>query len=138
MESKRFRLSRTKTKNLECKFSDAMHEVGVEVRFDVQVVPKRGCFKLASGVLCGKKVLPKLNGKFYRMVVKWIILYGTVCWLVKNSHVQKMKVVEIRMLKWMCGHTRGDKIRNEDIRDKIGMAFVVDKMNEARLRWFGM
>lgn len=45
LEFKRFRLSRTKTKNLECKFSDSMHEVGVEVRLDAQVVPKGGCFK---------------------------------------------------------------------------------------------
>ena len=34
-----------------------------------------------------------------------------------------------RWLRWMCGHTRRDKIRNEKIRDKVGMASVV--------RWFG-
>lgn len=34
LESKGFNLSKTKTKYVECKFSDATHEVKVEVRFD--------------------------------------------------------------------------------------------------------
>ncbi|XP_070025164.1 uncharacterized protein [Nicotiana sylvestris] len=53
------------------------------------------------------------------------------------SHVQKMKVAEMRMLKWMCGHTRKDRIRNEVIRDKVGVSSVEDKLQELRLRWFG-
>jgi len=47
-----------------------------------------------------------------------------------------MHVTEMRMLRWMCGHTRSNKIRNEDIRDKLGVASVVDKMAKVRLRWF--
>lgn len=40
------------------------------------------------------------------------------------------------MLRWTCGHTRSDKIRNEVIREKVGVASMADKM-DARLRWFG-
>ncbi|KAG5573067.1 hypothetical protein H5410_062833 [Solanum commersonii] len=40
---------------------------------------------------------------------------------------------EMRMLRWMCGHTRADKIRNEVIREG-GSGLVVDKPREARPR----
>ncbi|XP_070040768.1 uncharacterized protein LOC142168883 [Nicotiana tabacum] len=62
--------------------------------------------------------------------------YEAEYWPVKNSHVQKIKVTEMRMLRWMCVHTRRDKIRNKDIRDKVGVVSVVDKMREVRLKWF--
>jgi len=48
-----------------------------------------------------------------------------------------MKVVEIRMICWICGYTRLDKIRNEVIRGKIEVASIEDKIRETRLRWFG-
>ncbi|KAF3671555.1 hypothetical protein FXO37_07974 [Capsicum annuum] len=41
------------------------------------------------------------------------------------------------ILHSMCGLTRGDKVRNETIREKVGVASVEDKMREGRLRWFG-
>nr|XP_009784653.1 PREDICTED: uncharacterized protein LOC104233044 [Nicotiana sylvestris] len=64
------------------------------------------------------------------------MLDGAECWLVKKSHVQKMKVAEMRMLRRMYGHTRKDQVRNEVIRDKVGVAPVEDKLRESRLRWF--
>ncbi|XP_070043178.1 uncharacterized protein [Nicotiana tomentosiformis] len=93
-------------------------------------------WRLASGVLCDKNVPLRLKGKFYKVIVRPTMLYGAECKPVKNSHTQKLKVDEMRMLKWMYGHTRLDKIKNEVIRKKMGVSSVEDKMREARLRWF--
>ena len=54
----------------------------------------------------------------------------------KRHHAQKMSVAEMCMLRWMCGNTQRDKVRNEDIRTKIGVASIEEKMRENRLRWF--
>ena len=41
------------------------------------------------------------------------------------------------MLRWFVGHTRGDKVRNEDIRDRVEVAPIEEKLIQHRLRWFG-
>ncbi|PHT48337.1 hypothetical protein CQW23_12545 [Capsicum baccatum] len=83
LESKGFRLSRSKTEYLECKFND--------VRLENEVVVK----------------------------------------------LESQEVAEMRMLRWMCGLTRGDRVRNETIREKVDVTPVEYKMREVLLRWFG-
>ncbi|PUZ61387.1 hypothetical protein GQ55_4G271900 [Panicum hallii var. hallii] len=91
----------------------------------------------ASGVLCDKKVPQRLKGKFYRTAIRPAILYGAECWPTKRRHVQQLSVAEMRMLRWFCGHTRRDRVRNEEIRDRVGVAPIEEKLIQHRLRWFG-
>ncbi|VFQ79507.1 unnamed protein product [Cuscuta campestris] len=78
-----------------------------------------------------------MKGKFYRSVVRPAMLYGAECWAVKKTHVRHLNAAEMRMLRWMCGKTRLDRISNEVIQRQVGMAPMEDKLWEARLRWFG-
>ena len=43
----------------------------------------------------------------------------------------------MRMLRWMCGVTRKDKIRNGHIRGTTRVAQVSKKITERRLNWYG-
>ena len=43
----------------------------------------------------------------------------------------------MRMLHWMSGHIRQDRIRNECIREKVRVTPIAEKMVESHLRWFG-
>ena len=67
-------------------------------------------------MLCDKRVPTGLKGKVYRMVVRPAILYGSECWPLKKMQVQRLMVAEMRMVRWMCGFTRLDRIRNGVIR----------------------
>jgi len=41
------------------------------------------------------------------------------------------------MLQWFCGHTKRDRVRNEVIRERVGVAPIEEKLTQHRLRWFG-
>jgi hypothetical protein len=43
----------------------------------------------------------------------------------------------MRMLRWICGHTRKDRVRNDDIRERLRVAPVEKKLVQHRLKWFG-
>ena len=93
-----------------------------DIDADVSHRIKAGCIKWrqASGILCDKKVPQKLKCKFYRIAIRLAMLYGAECWHTKIRHVQQLSVAEMRMLQWICGHIRMDRVRNDDIRDRLG------------------
>ena len=46
------------------------------------------------------------------------------------------KLCDCYLLRWICGHTRRDRVRNDDIRDRLGVAPIEEKLVQHRLRWF--
>mgnify|MGYP003703338597 CR=1 FL=1 len=67
------------------------------------------------------------------MIIRQAMLYETECWATKK-HVDKMSVVEMRMLRWMCGKPRKSRVRNEYIREWVGVVLIEDKLRENKLR----
>jgi hypothetical protein len=91
----------------------------------------------ASGVLCDPRVSLKLKDKFYRIVIQPTMLYGVECWPTKRQHVQQLSPAKMHMLRWICGNTRNDRVRNNDIRERPGVAPVEEKLMQHRFEWFG-
>ena len=148
---------------MRCNFSGVGGEDG-DVSLEGQLVPKRDTFRYlgsmlqsngdidedvchkikagwmkwrqASGILCDKKVPRKIKCKFYRTVVRPVMLYGAECWPTKRQHIQQMSVADMRMLRLMCGHTRKERIWNEVIHAKVGVAPIEEKLVQHMLRWF--
>ena len=49
----------------------------------------------------------------------------------------RIGVAEMRMLRWMCEHTKLDRIRSVAIKDKVRAASIEDKKRDVKLRLFG-
>ena len=60
--------------------------------------------------------------------------YSTETWSTTKSQENRLEVNEMRMLRWMCGVTKNDKIRNEHVRGSVKVASVAKKMTEKRLK----
>jgi hypothetical protein len=71
------------------------------------------------------------------VTIRPAMLYGAECCPTKWWHVQQLSVAEMCMLRWICGHTRRDRVWNDVIRERLGVAPVKEKLVRHRLRWFG-
>ena len=43
----------------------------------------------------------------------------------------------MRILRWMSGHTKKNKVWNDCIQEKVRVTPIDDKKTEVRLTWFG-
>ena len=73
-------------------------------------------WKRVLGILCDRRIRLRVKGKVYRTVVRPAMMYGAEMWPVKKAQEKKLDVAEIRMLRWMSGDTKLDRIRNLRIR----------------------
>ena len=78
--------------------------------------------KRVSGILCDRRISFRVTGKVYKTVILPAMMYGAKTWAVKKAQEKKLDVAERRMLRWMSGVTKLDRIRNEIIRGttKVG------------------
>lgn len=90
-----------------------------------------------SSVLCDRKISGNTKGRLYRRVVRPALMYGAETWAVTKAQERKLEVAEMRMIRWMCGLTRRDRVRNERIRGTVKVGPLGKKIQESRLRWFG-
>ncbi|KAK6742270.1 hypothetical protein RB195_009871 [Necator americanus] len=93
-------------------------------------------WKIATGVLCDKKVPVRLKSKIYRTVVRPVALYGCECWPTTKALERVLHAMEMRMLRLTIGVTLKEKVSNDTVRSIFGVP-ITEKMKEARLRWFG-
>jgi len=87
-----------------------------------------------SGVSCDKRIPLRLNGRIYHKVVRPTLLCRAECQLIKNYQVQRAKVAEMRMFRWICDHSRLDKVKNGVIRDKVGVILIECKIRDVTIR----
>nr|XP_009779395.1 PREDICTED: uncharacterized protein LOC104228611 [Nicotiana sylvestris] len=80
LESKGFKLSKTKTEYLECKFSNGTQEGDMEVRLDTQVIPKRGSFKYFGSIIQGNEEIDEdVTHHIGAGWMKWRLASGVMC-----------------------------------------------------------
>ena len=76
--------------------------------------------------------------KLYEGIAVPTALYGVETWNMSVKDRRKLNVMEMRCLRSMCGVTRRDRIRNEEIRRRTGVTRELSgRADQSVLRWFG-
>ena len=94
-------------------------------------------FRELSPLLTARGASLKIKGKLYSIYVQSVMLYGSETWAMKVDDAYRLERTERMMIRWMCGVTLKDKKSSDDLRKRLGIVSVSDRVRQGRLRWFG-
>ena len=77
----------------------------------------------------------RLKGKFYRMFVHRVMVYGSETWPMSVEELWRLERAE-RMIRWMCGVTLKDRCKSEEY-ETPDIEDIADVIRRSRLGWFG-
>ena len=68
--------------------------------------------------------------KFYKVVDKPTLLYGSETWVTTTRDMTRLEAAEMRFLRNVKGYTRLDKIRIEVIRKELEISGIQDAISK--------
>ena len=93
-------------------------------------------FNKLGPILTTRGVSTRLKGKFYRMCVQRVMVYGSETCPMRIEELRRLKRAE-RMIRWMCEVTLKDRCKSEELRKRLDIEDVADVVRKSRLGWFG-
>ena len=124
----------TRTRVVKYLGSTVQEDEGTEDVVGKRIQAEWNSWRKVTGVLCDSKISPGVNGRLYKTMVKPTMLYGMETVAVTKSQEKQMERVEMKMLRFSLGVTMRNRIRNEEVRRRMTMEKLSDKLRQARLR----
>lgn len=84
-----------------------------------------------------KELTKRTKVKIYETILAPILMYGCESWVLSERMKSRIQACEMKILRKIEGVTRRDKLRNENIRQKLNMKGILEKIETQQLRWFG-
>ena len=73
--------------------------------------------------------------KFYKVVARPTLLYGSETWVTTKRDMTRLEAVQMRFLISVKEHTRLDKIRSEVIRKELEISGTQDVRSKHKQNW---
>ena len=163
-ERRKLRVNAGKSKVMRC--GGAVDGVGMDVRLNGEVLEEVSSFKylgcqiasdgrveqdVRSRVTEGRRCLGTVKGIFrnrhlgmrakrqvYEGVIVPTVLYGAESWSTRVVERNMLDVFEMRCLRGMLGVTLRDRMRNEQVRERVNVKTMLSERADQRvLNWYG-
>lgn len=72
-----------------------------------------------------------------KLYFKPILTYASETWTMTKKDQSRIQAIDMKFLRSTIQKTRRDKIRNEEIRDKLNMEKLQDTIDNSRIKWMG-
>lgn len=97
-----------------------------------------GAFQALNKIWESKDIRCATKIELYKVMIVSILLYGAETWTLRKTDESKLHTFEMNCLRKILGVTRLDRIRNVDIRERVGMKETVNnRIAIKRMRYFG-
>ena len=97
----------------------------------------RGSFSRLRNIWRSKQYSLKTKFKLYNSNVKSVLLYGSECWRIVKSDVNKVNAFHNGCLRRICNIYWPQKISNVNLYRKTGCKNIALEIKSRRLRWLG-
>ncbi|XP_030757399.1 uncharacterized protein LOC115883217 [Sitophilus oryzae] len=94
-----------------------------------------GCL---NGVFWSNEAGKKRKINIYQTLVKSSLLYGAETWRITEANRKKLEAVEMDAYRRTLGISRRDRVRNEEIQERIGIeGSLATDIERQQLMWYG-
>lgn len=92
---------------------------------------------IKRGFINKKEISTKTKMTVYKTIYLPTLLSGNETWVLTEKLEKRLQVAEMKYLRRAANVTIMDKIRNDNIRDKLGIESVQKYIEKSQLRWWG-
>jgi hypothetical protein len=98
----------------------------------------RGVLQTLSQIWSTKELSKATKAKVYETLVLSVLHYNSETWTLKEEQISRLKVFEMACLRKLEGVTRRDRVRNEEIYNRLHLSRnIVDSIRLRRMRYVG-
>jgi hypothetical protein len=98
----------------------------------------RGIVQSLSKIWSSGEISKVTKVTVYETLVLSVLLYNSETWTLKTTQQNRLRTFEMACLRRIEGVTRRDRIRNEEIRTRLGARpDIITRIQQRRLRYFG-
>ena len=112
---------------------DGCADAAVEARIRIG----RNKFRQLVPLLTNRDISLIRRGRLYSSCVQSSMLHGSETWPVRKENEVSLQRAEMRMVRWMCNVKVKDRVPSKELRERLGIDYIILLLQQNRLRWYG-
>lgn len=111
---------------------------GTDADVTRRIAAARTTFQMLHKIWSSKELSKHTKLRVFETLVLSVLLYNTETWTLKVASTKRLQVFEMACLRRIEGVTRRDRLRNTEIKERLGWTRdIVSRIQTRRLRFFG-
>lgn len=94
------------------------------------------CYSLNKVIFAKRKIEKETKLRLYNSVIVPILMYASESWTLHKNQEHRLTAMEMKVLRRIEGVTKWDRMRNEEIRQRLKQESIISKIEVKQLNWY--